>query len=336
MKNIVISILAAAALLFSVSPIFAGNADLPSSFTYPIRRGATLSRIAKDFGVSKKALVDANKGNPNLKSPDKILAGGKLNIPNVYTKKDVENVKNTETQKTIEAVRTVEQKRKTENSDALILKAMLTISSLVLLILMLKYIFNYCDERDLLAEARVNLANAENDLKELRSQNIENTFKIIGQEEQLRHLNIRHQVNREQISALEQAKKEAENLRDERITMLNRFEKLTKELAAKITAGDKVHIQTRANTTIELLVNKVRIDPSTKEVKTYVECPVQECVVNATQSLELKNALSHMTGHSKLLPEVRQQAEPKEENAPTTVGTSQTEGFPTQVVDEPK
>src|SRR3989344_4416890 len=93
MKKFVISILATVTLVFSGNLLFAADLGLPSSFKYPIRRGTTLSRIAKDFGVSQKALIEANQNNPSFKSPSKILAGGKLNIPRLYTQTDVSNIR---------------------------------------------------------------------------------------------------------------------------------------------------------------------------------------------------------------------------------------------------
>lgn len=45
--------------------------------TYVVQRGDTLSRIAKKFGVTSKALMEAN----NLKSADRVDAGATLTIP---------------------------------------------------------------------------------------------------------------------------------------------------------------------------------------------------------------------------------------------------------------
>jgi len=346
MKKFVISILAAVTLVFSGNLLFAADLGLPSSFKYPIRRGTTLSRIAKDFGVSQKTLIEANQGNPSFKSPDKILAGGKLNIPKIYTQTDIADIRASDKRITDEAIRAIARDAKTykaESSNKSVYSFLLTIACAILLVLCLQYHIKYWDKKTLLESAENGLVKAGEDLRKLQLSDAE-------KDQIIKHLQINLQISQERVSALGQAKNEAENLRNERVELLNKLEELAKEadrirlergvlfvkLAAKISAGDKIHVETRANTTMELLVNKTRIDPDTKEIKIYVECLVKECVVNVTQTLEAKNALSHMAGHSNLLPEVRHTTEPKEESPIILVGASQTEGFPAEAANEPK
>src|SRR3989338_6112764 len=167
MKKFVISILAAVTLVFSGNLLFAADLGLPSSFKYPIRRGTTLSRIAKDFGVSQKTLIEANQGNPSFKSPDKILAGGKLNIPKIYTQTDIADIRASDKRITDEAIRAIARDAKTykaESSNKSIYSFLLTIACVVLLILWVKYLSKYWDEKTLLEEAKEKLAKAEKDI----------------------------------------------------------------------------------------------------------------------------------------------------------------------------
>lgn len=46
-----------------------------------IKQGDTLGALAQQYGTSVAALVQANSGNPSVKSADLIIAGGNLNIP---------------------------------------------------------------------------------------------------------------------------------------------------------------------------------------------------------------------------------------------------------------
>src|SRR3989338_276258 len=157
MKKFVISILAAVTLVFSGNLLFAADLGLPSSFKYPIRRGTTLSRIAKDFGVSQKTLIEANQGNPSFKSPDKILAGGKLRIPNVYTQADVDTlVKKTVSNATKNVLQTwmsAEEKHRAESWNSNIKVFLLMIGGFVLFVFWIKSLTNYWDEKTLLEEA---------------------------------------------------------------------------------------------------------------------------------------------------------------------------------------
>src|SRR3990167_7802049 len=46
-----------------------------------IQKGSTLSGLAKQYGTSVADFMNANKGNPAVKSANLIIAGGSLNIP---------------------------------------------------------------------------------------------------------------------------------------------------------------------------------------------------------------------------------------------------------------
>ena len=54
------------------------GAEEPEYTTYVVKKGDTLYQIAKDNGVTLKALMDAN---PEVTDPKKLRVGQKLNIP---------------------------------------------------------------------------------------------------------------------------------------------------------------------------------------------------------------------------------------------------------------
>ncbi|OGF81568.1 hypothetical protein A2924_02365 [Candidatus Giovannonibacteria bacterium RIFCSPLOWO2_01_FULL_44_16] len=295
MKKLVISILAAVTLIFSGNQIFAEDTAPTGSFTYPIKRGTNLTRIAKDFGVSNKALIEANRGNPSFKSPNKILAGGKLNIPNVYTKADVSNIRSADAKKSVEAIQAVQKTRRAESSNSSIKVFLLIIGGFVLFVFWTKGLADYWDEKTRLEETKKILAQTNKDFHAVCLSN--------GEKDQIiKSLKTNLQVSQEQVSALEQAKNEAEKLRNQLNEAFDNIATLEKALKDKVSANDMVIVQSKDHGAISLLVNRVRLDPITKELEVFVECPAENCIVNTAQSLKLRNALSHMAGHSNLLP----------------------------------
>ena len=50
----------------------------PVTTVYVVRRGDTLAKIASAFGVSTRAILNAN---PTVRNADRIIVGQRLNIP---------------------------------------------------------------------------------------------------------------------------------------------------------------------------------------------------------------------------------------------------------------
>jgi len=68
----------------AVETIEVGGTPQPgAATTYTVERGDTLSRIAKKFSVTPKAIIEAN----TLKNPDRLEAGATINIPAAVEKK---------------------------------------------------------------------------------------------------------------------------------------------------------------------------------------------------------------------------------------------------------
>lgn len=60
--------------------------------TYTIKKGDTVSKIAKNYKTTVAAI---KKANPNIKNIDKIYVGQKILIPTSISTSDVDTVKST-------------------------------------------------------------------------------------------------------------------------------------------------------------------------------------------------------------------------------------------------
>ena len=118
----------------------------------------------------------------------------------------------------------------------------------------------------------------------------------------IKSLKINLQVGQEQVSALEQAKKEAENLRNEHVSTLNKLEELSKE-------ADRIRLE-RGVLFVELAAAAYmpRFKTQSGQYITFytvkVRCKFKDCNTEVSP----QNALSHyfqQHGHTK-------ESEPKE------------------------
>ncbi len=267
----------------NIEPVFEPSAIKP--FEYQIRRGDNLTKLAKTFDTTVDELQIWNRENPDVKSKDLILAGGKLRVP-LYSAESVEQLDSFYKNERITANRAYEEGQ--ESMLPYLIGGFLSLA--VIFFVLLSTQANGARNRiEVLAtefkhvHTKLGLAHEQLKLKE-------------GADEEIKRLKTDNDRLVEKVSTL---------YMDNEIVSVNlaeahaKVEALETALRKKVSAGDTVELDSREHGKIPLKVLKVVWDKTEGKNDVFVECPDKNCLHNATKDIKKDNALSHMasSGH---------------------------------------
>lgn len=143
-------------------------------FSYKIRKGDKLVRIARRFNTNIKDLMEVNKGNKNIRNENLLLAGGEISIPSVYSAKETIKLLVAQKEENEKLLRKVNELQK-DNKYLEIIRRNYSIALIFTMFLTLIMVFVHHGKINALAEAekRKNDLEAKLVSTETRLENVE-------------------------------------------------------------------------------------------------------------------------------------------------------------------
>lgn len=274
-------------------------------FEYRIRRGDNLTNLAKTFGTTVDELQGMNEGNPDVKNRDLILAGGKLYVP-LYSLESIEKL--AEFYDGVAAKKVADAQK---SFDGYKRGSLVAIVALVLtLIVLVAVLLSSGNQREkVVADFKQEKQDLEKKLWEANDQReaFANEQKRLGIQLSLANEQLRlkegadEEIKRLKADNDEFVEKTSELYMDKNALSVNlanthaRVEELETILRQKVTAGDRTELDSRDHGKVSLVVLKAVWNKKEGKNDVFVECPEENCLVNADQSLKKENALSHMS-----------------------------------------